>query len=47
MLSDSQMELEYAQADLGARGQGLDLIGNRLKEEQIQLASSLSLEIGR
>jgi len=45
MLDKSTTSLNFARADLGARMQSLDIVGNRIDLENIELRSTLSNEI--
>jgi len=45
ILDEALRGMNFARAELGARQQGLDLLQQRLETEQIELQSSLSLEV--
>ncbi len=45
LLDSATEKLNFARADVGARGQALDLLSNRLDDEEVELRANLSNEI--
>jgi len=45
LLSEAFDGVNFARAEIGARGQALDTLANRLEDEEIELRSALSVEI--
>jgi flagellar hook-associated protein 3 FlgL len=45
MLEDDLERVSFVRADLGAKGQSLDVLGQRLEDESVELTATLSVEI--